>query len=101
MMYMQLSETANQSLFVFVLICLVGNLFTYIVSADMAFPTIPQIALWKALDCQNINFAGKFILCILTIPFTILYTFVCWLLSALEFSTNKIWKLFCWIFRKK
>lgn len=101
MMYIQLSEIANQSLFVFVLICLVGNLFTSIFLAVMAFPTIPQITLWKTLDYQNINLTGKFILCILTIPFTILYTFVCWLVQVLEFSTNKIWKLFCWVFKKK
>lgn len=85
----------------FILVYSIIVLFTTIVLAVMGFPAIPQTTLWKSLDCRNINFIGKLILCILTFPFTISYTISCLLIWVIEYLVKKTWDLFCKVFRKK
>lgn len=96
MMYIQ-----SNGIVTFISVYSIIVLFTTIVLAVMAFPTIPQTTLWKSLDCQNINFIGKLILCILTFPFTISYTIIRCLEWVTEYLVKKTWDLFCKVFRKK
>ena len=95
--------------------CLIGifaglfliNLLTFLIVGVSLFyeydenpPILCQQHLWKVLDDKDINFIGKLILCILTIPFTILYT-----VGLLGFNIGRcivinMWKMFCVVFKK-
>lgn len=65
-------------------------------------PVLCQQPLWVALDDIDINFIGKLILCVLTIPFTIFYTVVVLIVKIGKFIVvDVIWKLFCLVFTKR
>lgn len=69
---------------------------------DSSTPSILlQSYLWLLLDDCDINFAGKLILCVLTIPFTVFYTAVMLIYYIVFFVCFNVWQLFCWAFRKK
>ena len=57
-----------------------------------------QRYLWEILDDANINFAGKFILCTLFTPFTILYMAVVIIIKIICFVAVSAWELFCLLF---
>ena len=64
-------------------------------------PLFFQQHLWKELDFENINFIGKLILCILTTPFTIMYTVGGLGINVGGFLLTNMWKLFCLLFKKR
>lgn len=64
-------------------------------------PILYQQHLWLILDDNNINLTGKLILCILTVPFTVLYTVGILGYNIWSFIITNIWKLFCLIFQKR
>ena len=67
---------------------------------DKCPPILCQSYLWQVLDDMDINFIGKFILCILTVPFTILYTVGVLVFKIGSFVIINMWKLFCLVFKK-
>ena len=64
-------------------------------------PILCQQHLWLILEDNNINFIGKLILCILTIPFTVFYTIGTLGYRIGSFIIINIWKLFCLAFKKR
>ena len=63
-------------------------------------PILCQQYLWEILDDKDINFIGKLILCILTIPFTIFYSVVVLVCKIGMFLIINAWKIFCVVFKK-
>ena len=61
----------------------------------------PQIELWKKLEHQKINWLGKLILCILTVPFTFLYTIMMCVMYVVALILATMWVLFCLLFKKR
>ena len=57
--------------------------------------------LWETLDDININFLGKLIVYILSLPFTLLYIIVALVYKIGRFIIINIFKLFCLLFQKK
>jgi hypothetical protein len=91
-----------------ILILGIINMFTFLaVTIILCFeyddnpPIFCQQHLWIVLDDYNINQSGKLILCILTIPFTIMYTVGMIVIKSGRFVVLNIWKLFCMLFQKK
>ena len=84
------------------------NFFTLIIVGsllsceyDACPPILCQQYLWSVLDDKDINFIGKLILCILTTPFTVLYTVGLLSFKIGSFVIINIWKLFCVLFKKR
>lgn len=67
---------------------------------DKCPPILCQSYLWQVLDDMDINFIGKLILCILTVPFTIFYTVGVLVFKIGSFVIINMWKLFCLVFKK-
>lgn len=95
-----------------VLICIVGILgiinllVTLVVTVvlcceyDNNPPVLFQQHLWLILDDYGINFTGKLLLCVLTVPFTVFYTVVTLMYYTGFFVCSTAWKLFCLAFKK-
>lgn len=99
----------NTFLIIFVALLGAINMFTCLIFTIMLSfeydndpPLFVQQYLCDVLDDYNINWIGKAILCVLTMPFTIFYTvatLIFWKIGV--FIAAKLWKLFCTIFQKK
>lgn len=73
---------------------------SFVDSDGIEFISCRQL-LWEALDDININFLGKLIVYILSLPFTLLYIIVALVYKIGRFIIINIFKLFCLLFQKK
>ena len=86
---------------VFGILCLINFVLAYVIGMVMVdddiCPIFFQSYLYEKLDKYDINFIGKLIVCVLTVPFTMGYT----IMALMSRMTRFIVMLFFLLFRKR